>query len=287
MRRSRKRRRVGRSSSIAKCRAQQGTVGTTGGVTLNYAATDPTPGSSVAGIHTIVRDASGSPSSSFAAGGAGVLTLPTACSAISLSFRTSPAIEQSPHVIVADTVAPTFLSVPPAVQSTKCTTSAGLSIGTATASDDCGTVTVTNNAPATFPIGTTTVVWTARDVVGNTTTATQLVTTTLFDDASCCPTGTNVILGTAAANTILGTAGNDCILGLGGNDTINAQGGNDYVSGGPGNDTIAAGAGNDWVWGGDGNDTVDGSTGDDFIHGGAGTNTCAGGAESTPSQVAT
>lgn len=255
-----------------------GTVGTTGGVTLNYTATDPTPGSGVAGVYTIVRGAGGSPSQSFNAGISGVLTLPTTCSAVEFWSQDVAGNEQSPHAVVGDTVAPTFTSVPAAVVSTKCTGAAGLSIGTATATDDCGTVTITNNAPATFPLGTTTVVWTARDAAGNTTTATQLVTTSLLDSASCCPAGTNVIMGTAGADTILGTAGNDCILGLGGNDTIAAQGGNDYISGGPGNDTISAGAGNDWVWGGDGNDTIDGSTGDDFVHGGAGTNTCAGGA---------
>jgi hypothetical protein len=255
-----------------------GTVGTTGSVTLNYTATDPTPGSGVAGINTIVRGANGSPTTSFNAGSSGVLTLPTTCSAVEYWSQDVAGNQQSPHVVVADTVAPTFLSVPPAIQSTKCTPTAGLSIGTATASDDCGTVTIANNAPAKFPIGTTTVIWTATDAVGHTTTATQLVTTTLFDDASCCPAGTNIIMGTSAANTILGTAGDDCILGLGGNDTISSQGGNDYISGGAGNDTIAAGAGNDWVWGGDGNDTIDGSTGDDFISGGTGTNTCAGGA---------
>ncbi|MET0595221.1 MAG: HYR domain-containing protein, partial [Polyangiaceae bacterium] len=255
-----------------------GTVGTSGGVTLNYTATDPTPGSGVAGVHATVRDANGTPSTSFYPGTSGALTLATTCSAVEYWSQDVAGNQQSPHVIAGDTVAPTFLSVPAAVQSTKCTAAAGLSIGTATASDNCGTVTVTNDAPATFPIGKTTVTWTARDAAGNTTTATQLVTTTLLDSASCCPAGTNVIMGTAGADTILGTAGNDCILGLGGNDTISSQGGNDYISGGPGNDTIAAGAGNDWVWAGDGNDTIDGSTGDDFINGGTGTNTCSGGA---------
>ena len=50
-------------------------------------------------------------------------------------------------------------------------------IGTATATDNCGGIpTITNNAPASFPVGTTTVTWTATDGCGNTSTCTQLVT---------------------------------------------------------------------------------------------------------------
>ncbi|MDQ6960808.1 MAG: HYR domain-containing protein [Mariprofundaceae bacterium] len=40
------------------------------------------------------------------------------------------------------------------------------SIGQAVATDNSGAVTVTNNAPATFPVGTTTVIWTATDTAG-------------------------------------------------------------------------------------------------------------------------
>ncbi|MCW5907365.1 MAG: HYR domain-containing protein [Chitinophagales bacterium] len=47
---------------------------------------------------------------------------------------------------------------------------------TATATDNCGIASVTNDAPATFPVGTTTVTWTATDVNGNTATCTQDVT---------------------------------------------------------------------------------------------------------------
>lgn len=46
----------------------------------------------------------------------------------------------------------------------------------ATAADNCGILSLTSNAPACFPVGTTTVTWTATDVNGNTSTATQLVT---------------------------------------------------------------------------------------------------------------
>ena len=52
----------------------------------------------------------------------------------------------------------------------------GVSLGTPVTSDNCGTVaSVTNNAPAQFPVGTTTVTWTATDNSGNTATCTQTV----------------------------------------------------------------------------------------------------------------
>ncbi|NOY45314.1 MAG: HYR domain-containing protein, partial [Deltaproteobacteria bacterium] len=54
-----------------------------------------------------------------------------------------------------------------------------VSIGTATATDAVGVVSITNDAPAGgFPVGTTVVTWTARDAAGNEGTATQKVTVT-------------------------------------------------------------------------------------------------------------
>ena len=50
------------------------------------------------------------------------------------------------------------------------------SIGQATATDNLpGPVTLSNNAPALFPVGTTTVIWTATDASGNSSTAVQSV----------------------------------------------------------------------------------------------------------------
>ncbi len=58
-----------------------------------------------------------------------------------------------------------------------CSVSSGsVSLGTASASDNCGVPTVSNNAPPTFPLGTTTVIWTATDGSNNTATAFQMVT---------------------------------------------------------------------------------------------------------------
>src|SRR5205807_8431848 len=52
----------------------------------------------------------------------------------------------------------------------------GIALGTPTTFDNCGgTMTVTNDAPAQFPIGATSVVWTATDSYGNSVTCTQQV----------------------------------------------------------------------------------------------------------------
>src|SRR6185503_10384039 len=58
-------------------------------------------------------------------------------------------------------------------------TATGVALGAPTVSDNCaGVITVTNDAPAAYPVGVTTVTWTATDVAGNTATCTQLVTVT-------------------------------------------------------------------------------------------------------------
>lgn len=50
-----------------------------------------------------------------------------------------------------------------------------VALGSPATSDNVGVASVTNNAPATFPKGTTTVTWTVTDTSGNTATATQNV----------------------------------------------------------------------------------------------------------------
>jgi len=55
-------------------------------------------------------------------------------------------------------------------------TVSNVNLGTPTTSDNCGVRTITNNAPSSYAVGTTTVVWTVKDAAGNTTTATQTVT---------------------------------------------------------------------------------------------------------------
>jgi len=77
-------------------------------------------------------------------------------------------------VTVVDTTAP-LQTVPANVSIEANAVLSTVAIGTATATDIFG-VTVTNNAPATFPVGTTVVTWTATDGNGLITTGTQNVT---------------------------------------------------------------------------------------------------------------
>lgn len=56
--------------------------------------------------------------------------------------------------------------------------SAIVNLGTPLTSDNCSVVSVTNDAPATFPIGTTTVTWTVTDIGNNIASATQTVVIT-------------------------------------------------------------------------------------------------------------
>lgn len=81
-------------------------------------------------------------------------------------------------VIISDTVKPTITApanISAAAYRGACDGS-GVSLGTPVTADNCGVATVTNDAPATFPEGTTTVTWTVTDIHGNTATATQTVT---------------------------------------------------------------------------------------------------------------
>lgn len=80
-------------------------------------------------------------------------------------------------VTVSDNEAPS-ITAPASITTNTDTGSdkATVSLGTATASDNCGVQSVTNDAPAQFPLGTTTVTWTVTDIHGNTSTATQTVT---------------------------------------------------------------------------------------------------------------
>jgi hypothetical protein len=81
-------------------------------------------------------------------------------------------------VTVKDEEKPTITAPAAVIVSTdlnQCTAS-NVSLGSALTGDNCGIQSVVNDAPAVFPIGTTTVTWTVTDVNGNTNTATQTVT---------------------------------------------------------------------------------------------------------------
>ena len=177
------------------------------------------------------------------------------------------AVDKCPGATVGpDRTPPRFTFVPADITTTTCT---GVSLGQAVATDPCG-VTVTNNAPSKFPLGTTLVTWTARDGAGNVARATQAVTAVLGNSTSCCPAGSKIIVGTSNNDVLTGTSGKDCILGLGGQDTINGGGGDDVINGGDGDDIINGGDGNDRLYGGSGQDQISGGAGNDIIDGGDG-----------------
>ncbi|MDB5251460.1 MAG: hypothetical protein JWP27_629, partial [Flaviaesturariibacter sp.] len=123
-------------------------------------------------------------------------------------------------VTISDTEKPVITTCPAAVSvftNSGCTAT-GVALGTPAGTDNCGVVTFTNNAPAAFSLGTTTVTWTATDAHGNTATCTQVVTVTdnvkpvittcpaavtAFTNNGC--TATGVVLGTPAGTDNCGT----------------------------------------------------------------------------------
>jgi hypothetical protein len=77
-------------------------------------------------------------------------------------------------VSVVDTTAPTL--TPPSAATAECASASGtaVALGAPTVSDACdSSPMITNDAPAVFPLGTTSVTWSATDASGNVATATQ------------------------------------------------------------------------------------------------------------------
>ena len=92
---------------------------------------------------------------------------------------------------IADIIPPVFTFCPPDVNVTddadKCYAT-GVTLGLATATDNCVLKSITNNAPAQFPNGVTTVTWTATDACDNVSTCTQRVSVTdPFKPTISCP----------------------------------------------------------------------------------------------------
>ncbi|MDD3875529.1 MAG: HYR domain-containing protein, partial [Bacteroidales bacterium] len=84
-----------------------------------------------------------------------------------------------------------------------------VTLGTPSVNDNCTIVSITNNAPSIFPIGTTIVTWTVTDGAGNTATCNQTVTVEDNENPSIiCPPDVTVIPDAgicSASNVILGT----------------------------------------------------------------------------------
>ncbi|MBK7175104.1 MAG: HYR domain-containing protein [Bacteroidales bacterium] len=83
-------------------------------------------------------------------------------------------------ITIVDNELPT-IACPPVVNTVTdaglCTAS-GVSLGTAITTDNCQVSSLTNNAPSTYPVGSTTVTWTVMDASGQTATCDQLVIVT-------------------------------------------------------------------------------------------------------------
>ena len=109
-------------------------------------------------------------------------------------------------VTVTDNINPT-ITAPANITATTNTacTATGVALGTPTTADNCSVASVTNNAPAAFPLGSTTVTWTVTDGSGRTATATQTVTVTdnVIPTISCpANISQNVGAGTCTANVV-------------------------------------------------------------------------------------
>jgi len=148
-------------------------------------------------------------------------------------------------------------------------------IGEAQANDLAGSIlTITNDAPNSFPLGDTVVTWNVSDEFGNFASSQQVI--------SVQPCGKslsyyNQIFGTPAADTIIGTDVADLIFAFAGDDMIFGGEGNDCIIGGDGDDLIFGNAGGDHLVGGEGNDILKGFSGDDKLTGGTGTDILDGG----------
>jgi hypothetical protein len=124
-------------------------------------------------------------------------------------------------VTVIDNVKPVITSCPAAktVFTNEGCSATGVALGTPTGTDNCGAVSFTNNAPAVFPLGNTTVTWTATDAAGNITTCTQVVT--VSDNVKptiTCPVTQTLNLGSSCAAALpdyrsLATVSDNCSSG--------------------------------------------------------------------------
>ena len=112
---------------------------------------------------------------------------------------------QNQIVIVQDVTAPS-VNAPADISMCSAVPGVTISLGIPTGSDNCGTVSYSNNAPSAFQFGTTTVTWTADDGHGNTSTATQMVTvnplpaigSTVSPSALICAGASVILSGTGA-----------------------------------------------------------------------------------------
>jgi len=123
------------------------------------------------------------------------------------------------NVVVEDVTPPVLVIPGDIAASANVGCDANVAIGNALATDNCALATLTNDAPVLFPVGTTTVTWTATDASGNITVLTQLITVVDdIDPTILVPVGVIAYASTSceAANVDLGTptASDNCPAGL-------------------------------------------------------------------------
>jgi len=177
-------------------------------------------------------------------------------------------------VTIVDTTAPELIT-PEDIIISAFSLEAQVEIGEAQVTDLAdSTLTITNDAPNSFPLGDTVVTWNVSDEFGNSVSSQQTI--------SVQPCGKplsyyNQMFGTPAADTIVGTDVADLIFAFAGDDMIFGGEGNDCIIGGDGEDLIFGNAGGDHLIGGEGNDVIKGFSGDDKLSGGAGTDVLDGG----------
>ena len=177
-------------------------------------------------------------------------------------------------VTIVDTTSPELI-IPEDIMIGAFSLEKQVEIGEAQANDLAGSIlTITNDAPNSFPLGDTVVTWNVSDEFGNSASSQQVI--------SVQPCGKslsyyNQIFGTPAADTIVGTDVADLIFAFAGDDMIFGGEGNDCIIGGDGDDLIFGNAGGDHLVGGEGNDILKGFAGDDKLTGGTGTDILDGG----------
>jgi hypothetical protein len=171
------------------------TVGSTDPVVFTATLTRNDTAASVVGA-TVAFSVDGNPVGTAVTGGGGIVTLNYDPSALAPGSHTVQAsfgeqtiggitflasTSDTVSIAVNDTTPPT-LTVPPDVSATTTDPNGtAVDVGTATATDNADpNPTVTSDAPAIFPVGVTTVTWTATDASGNSAQGTQRVTVTLL-----------------------------------------------------------------------------------------------------------
>jgi hypothetical protein len=140
------------------------------------------------------------------------------------------------NVTVNDTENPTITAPPGFTVGTDSNSCAatGVALGSPTTNDNCLVSSVSNNAPASFPLGSTSVTWTVNDNHGHSATASQVITviddvpptlavpadSTAFANASCQAAIPNVVSGSSGSDncggvTITQTPAAGTIVGVG------------------------------------------------------------------------